>query len=300
MLQREFNQFTKFISNIDPNHIETYKEEFFSRIGKISSLIEKQPDPDSAKDKFFKICKLIEESPLHQRTREKPLGYAGDFLLIDWIYTQKTKGTGIGRFYDEMFHRYEASVAVRNRKDFFIAKCREFAESYRNKVEVLDIGCGSCRDVIEAHPICDNGTRFYYHCVDHEEQAIDYAKNLLEGTDVDKRVHLDCCNAFHFRSEKQYDLIWSAGIFDYLENRSAIILLKRLWRNLKSDGQLVFGNFSPKNPTRTGMELIGKWYLIHRSAHELIMLCEKASIPYSSICVESEPMGVNFFCTMTK
>jgi len=300
MLQREFYQFTKFISDIQPDEIGSYKEEFFSRIDKIASLIEKQPDPESAKEDFFNLCHAIDESPLHQRTRKKPLGYAGDFLLIDWIYTQKISGNGAGRFYDEMFHRYEASIAVRNRKDFFISKCREFAESNRNKVDVLDIGCGSCRDIIEAHNICDNGTRFYYHCVDHEKEAIHYARNLLKGTGVEERVFLDCRNAFHFRSDKMYDLIWSAGIFDYLDNRSAAVLIKRLWRNLKSDGQMIFGNFSPKNPTRKGMELIGKWYLIHRSAHDLIMLCENASIPYRSIRVESEPLGVNYFCILEK
>ena len=300
LLQRELNEFSTFLSEINSENIDDYKSEFFSRIDKISTLIEAQPDPEAARKQFYEMCSLVEESPLHRRTRRKPLGYAGDFLLIDWIYTQKTRGSSIGKFFDEMFHTYEAAIAVRNRKEFFIRKCNALADSKKDRVDVLDIGCGSCRDVIEAHAVCDNGTRFYYHCVDHEQEAIDYAEVLLKESGISTRVKLDCTNAFRVQTNKTYDLIWSAGIFDYLDDRTAKLLIRKLWRLLKPGGQLIFGNFSPKNPTRTGMELIGQWYLIHRSAHELISLCEDTGVKYSSIHIESEPLGVNLFCVLSK
>lgn len=300
VLQKEFVHFSRFLAEIDPDRIESYKTEFFSRIQKIAGMIEKEPDPESAKKQFYEICSLIEESPLHKRTRRKPLGYPGDFLLIDWIYTREVRGSRIGRFFDALFHSYEAAVAVRNRKDFFIRKCNELAESKNERVDVLDVGCGSCRDVIEAHSMCDNGTQFFYHCVDHEKEAIRYASRLLEESGISERIKLDCTSAFKIRTDNTYDLIWSAGLFDYLNDRTASLLIKKLWRNLKPGGRFIFGNFSPKNPTRTGMELIGHWVLIHRSAHELVRICEQAGIQYASIHVESEPLGVNLFCELAK
>jgi extracellular factor (EF) 3-hydroxypalmitic acid methyl ester biosynthesis protein len=300
LLQEEFLQFSKFLSSIDSDHIESYKDDFFDRIEKISKLINEQPNPENARDEFFNVCCNIEKSPLHKRTRKKPLGYPGDFLLIDWIYTREVKGRGIGELFDEMFHLYEAAIAVRNRKEFFINKCKELADSNVNQIDILDIGCGSCRDIVDAHTVCDNGTRFYYHCVDHEKEAINYAKKLLKNARISDRVQLDCCNAFQLRTKKQYDLIWSAGLFDYLSNRTAKLLIRKLWKNLKPGGQLIFGNFSPTNPTRMGMELIGKWYLIHRSSHELLKLCDETGIVYRTLHVESEPMGVNLFCILTK
>ena len=300
LLQEAFLQFSEFLSDIDSDHIDSYKNDFFNRIEKISELINEQPDPESARDEFFRVCRNIERSPLHRRTRKKPLGYPGDYLLIDWIYTREVKGKGSGKLFDRMFHLYEAAIAVRNRKDYFINKCRELADSNVNQIDILDIGCGSCRDIVDAHTVCDNGTRFYYHCVDHEKEAIKYAGKLLKNAKISDRVRLDCSNAFQLRTKKQYDLIWSAGLFDYLSNRSAKLLIRKLWKNLKPGGQLIFGNFSPTNPTKTGMELIGKWYLIHRSSHELLKLCEEAGIAYQTLRVESEPMGVNLFCTLTK
>ncbi len=300
LLHREFIAFSQFLSDIDKNQIETYKTAFFQHIDRIASLIDQYPDPETARNEFFKLCSTIEESPLHARTRSKPLGYAGDFLLIDWIYTQKVSGSSRGQFFDQMFHLYDAAVAVRNRKAFFISKCKALAASKLDRIEILDIGCGSCRDIVEAHSVCDNGTQFYYHCVDNEKKAVDYAEQLLEDAGISNRVTLECRNAFQLHSVKQYDLIWCAGLFDYLSDRTASLLIKKLWRNIKTGGEFVFGNFSPENTTRTGMELIGQWYLIHRNSHQLLKICEKAGVDYSSLRVESEPLGVNLFCIITK
>ena len=102
------------------------------------------------------------------------------------------------------------------------------------------------------------------------------------------------------KTSQKYYLIWIAGLFDYLDDRVAKILLKKLWRYLKDGGELVFGNYSPDNPTRTGMELVARWNLIHRSANDLIKLCTDTGLSFSEIEVESEPLGVNLFCVISK
>ena len=89
-------------------------------------------------------------------------------------------------------------------------------------------------------------------------------------------------------------------MFDYLDDRVAALLLKKVWRYLKDDGQIIFGNFSPNNPTKHGMDFLVKWHLIHRSVDDLISLCKAARIPYSEVEVESEPLGVNLFCIIKK
>ena len=140
----------------------------------------------------------------------------------------------------------------------------------------------------------------HFHCVDHEPRAMEYAENILSKTSMRKNVHLDTCNVFKIKTDKKYDLIWSAGLFDYLEDRVAVLLLKRMWKLLKEGGQIIFGNFSPENPTRKGMELIGKWYLIHRTANELIRLVRSSKLPFHELEVESEVLGINLFCVITK
>jgi extracellular factor (EF) 3-hydroxypalmitic acid methyl ester biosynthesis protein len=299
-LDAALENFTRMISSPDQTNLERFKTTFFNQIEHISELIGRVENPEAKKEHFFRLCGLLDSSLMHGRTREKPLGYAGDFLLIDWIYTHKTAESGLGRWYDELFHSYEAAHAVRNRKQYFLRLCGDLAKRKRRDIHILDLGCGSCRDVIEAVGSLTNGVAFHFHCVDHEPQAIEYARSLLEGSDAESYVELECANVFHAQPSGSYDLIWSAGLFDYLDDRIAALLIRRHWRLLKEGGWFVFGNFSPRNPTRTGMELVGKWYLLHRSADQLLNLCSKAGVPFDMVEVEHEPLGINLFCKIQK
>lgn len=84
--------------------------------------------------------------------------------------------------------------------------------------------------------------------------------------------------AFKFRTNEHYLLIWAAGIFDYFDNDTFVRLLKRYLCFLDEKGELVIGNFSPNNPTRNYMEIVGDWYLNHRSADKLISLSKFSSL----------------------
>ncbi len=299
-IQKQFTNFQKLLSEIDKTNLSEYKETFFQKINNIARTIERAPNKKELENQFFDICTEIESSMMHKRTRKKPLGYAGDFQLIDWIYTKKTASNRKGRLFDLLFHSYEATESVRNRKQYFIQKCNELSHNKKSQFDILNIGCGSCRDVLEMYQYSRNGKHIYFHCVDQEKKAIQYAKKLLANTHIQKNIYLDNKNIFKLRTAKKYDLIWSAGLFDYLEDSIAILLLKKIWRYLKEDGQIIFGNFSPTNPTRKGMEIMGKWHLIHRTADHLIKLCRKTQLPFSEIEIESEPLRINLFCIIKK
>jgi extracellular factor (EF) 3-hydroxypalmitic acid methyl ester biosynthesis protein len=299
-LDEAFDRFSKTVSEIDHADLSIIKDRIFSEIDAIAELIDREPRPDEERERFFRMCGLFDQSLMHQRTRWKPMGYAGDFLVIDWIYTQKTAESGMGRKFDQLFHMYEATRAVRNRKDYFIRTCAELSKRGEARVEVLDLGCGSCRDVLEAHRACNNGVQYYFHCVDHEPRAIEYAQTLLRGTEVESYVRLESRNVFSLHTEKRYDLVWSAGLFDYLNDRAAAMLIRKCWKFVKPGGLFVFGNFSPENPTRRGMELVSRWNLLHRSANQLIGICRESGIDCRSVEVESESLGINLFCRIGK
>jgi extracellular factor (EF) 3-hydroxypalmitic acid methyl ester biosynthesis protein len=224
----------------------------------------------------------------------------GYYLLIDCIYTKKTARSGMGKQLDMVFQSYEAAEAVRNRKKFFIKKCLSLIKEKKGCVDILNLGCGPCRDVLETYQASGNGRNLRFHCVDQEPKAIEYAKKLLNHSHVQNNIQLDCTNIFHIKTDRKYDLIWIAGLFDYLDDRIAKLLLKKIWRYLKQDGQIIVGNFSPKNPTRKGMEAGCRWYLIHRTAQDLIKMVTDAKIPFREVEVASEPLGINLFCMIRK
>ncbi|HHS13952.1 MAG TPA: class I SAM-dependent methyltransferase [bacterium] len=300
-IRREFHRFEKFLaSRTDEKGIASFRDELYNRIQHIADLIEQSDRPEELEAEFFKSFSRFDVSPVHRRARQKPMGYAGDFLLIDWIYTRHTAKDPQGRFFDSLFHSYEAAKSVRNRKRYFIRKCLDLAKSRKSRIDILNIGCGPCRDILETLQALPSNAHVFFHCVDNEQAAIDYAKTLLNGKLDTSRVTLECANCFKLQSDRHYDLIWSAGLFDYLDERIAKILLKRMWRLLKEDGQIIFGNFSPKNPTRRGMELGCHWNLLHRTAGELISLCRETRIPFRELEIESEPLDINLFCIIQK
>jgi len=300
-IQTDFNNFKKLLSNINnTNNLSVYKNDFFNIINTIAEKINHSSDKEHLKEEFFNICSTIDSSIMHQRTREKPCGYAGDYLLIDWIYTKKTATNGAGKLFDELFHSYEAAESVRNRKEYFKKKCKEMYQELNRDIDILDLGCGSCRDVKEIYESLNNGHNINFHCVDSDPRAVTYARKVLNGK-IDKyNIDIDVANVFRLKTNRKYDLIWSAGLFDYLEKRIVILLLKKIWRYLKDNGRIIFGNFSPINPTKNGMELVGKWYLIHRTASELIKICRETGLPISELEVESESSGINLFCVLKK
>jgi len=226
----------------------------------------------------------------------KPYGYAGDFEVIDRIYQNSlSKNPDIQRW-DEYFQSREACQAVRNRKNYFIALMRDIAARSNNEsVRVLNVGCGPARDVLE---YCSSGNGVIkFECVDMDKKAILYAKSVC--SDILDLVTFHRCNIFRYRDENLYKLIWSAGLFDYLDDSSFIALLRRLYKMLEPGGQIVVGNFSTQNPTRDYMEF-GEWFLRHRTEEELLALAESTKIKDISATIGKEPQGINLFLHISK
>ena len=64
---------------------------------------------------------------------------------------------------------------------------------------------------------------------------------------------------------------------------------------LKANAKMIIGNFSENNPSRYCMEVIGDWYLNHRSPELLTQLGCNAGFKKSEITVEQEELGINLF-----
>lgn len=249
-------------------------------------------------------AKELDKGAMFNRSRKKPLGYPGDYLLIDWIYTKETSSGCEGMLWDNFCHRTAATIAVRNRKDFFCKLFNSTAGMAKKRISVLDLASGSCRELCDAIDQCDSmidGSIF--HCVDIEKEATAYACELLNGR-LDKFKfewkNINVIELREFTSNIKYDLIWAAGLFDYLPDRFARTVLMRLWELTTCGGKIVFGNFHPSNPSRNIMEWCLEWPLIYRTEEDLHKLCDVAGIPQDCVQIEQEPLGVCLFCVITR
>ena len=72
-------------------------------------------------------------------------------------------------------------------------------------------------------------------------------------------------------------------------------MVKRLQVAIAPGGELVIGNFSRANPSRSYMELVGEWNLHHRSEDQLRELALQAGADADQLSVGREPENVNLF-----
>lgn len=224
----------------------------------------------------------------------KPQGYAGDYLIIDRIYTYHHSEVEKYKIWDKYSHTHASLKAVRNRKRYFKSKLKHKVNSSNDTFELLDVASGPARDVKELYDEIDSVNKLKVTCVDLDEDAIAYAKKLNQNN-LDKIDFINA-NVLRFRTDKKYNLVWSAGLFDYFNEKAFIMVLSRFKEFVKPGGEIIIGNFNERcNPSRDFMEIMGEWYLHHRTEEELVTLAMKAGFDFPQVNIGREPENVNLF-----
>jgi len=223
----------------------------------------------------------------------KPYGYPGDFLLLDKIFTNYKTRNSRYRIWDDYFQKQAAPCAVRNRKEYFknimMAKSRENSD-----LRMLNVVSGSGRELYELYMNLPDDKIINTSCVEVDDYAIAYSKGL--NTDYLEHIHYMHSNIFRFENDQKYDVIWSAGLFDYMNDKAFLLLLDKFRNWLAPGGEIVIGNFNEENnPSRDYMEIMGDWHLIHRTENQLKDLAKQAGFLNNQIKVGREELNVNLF-----
>lgn len=297
----EIEEFKNFVKSAGSIAEAEFDYEFHSRLWNIEKLSCREPEQRSAlmADFLASTTAEFEVGLLCHHSRTKPLGYAGDHLLIDMIYQRPVADAENGRVMDEFFHRQKAPAAVRNRKSFFIETFAQLCQ-IKASPSILDIACGPCRDVAEAlDEAGETAEGASFHCIDMDPRAIEYAQTIVDPAKAGQ-ICWQVTDAFRLRTRKKHDLVWSAGLFDYLNDRLAAALLRKMWDATAEGGEVIVGNFHTSNPDRAWMEWCGDWHLIHRDEEDMRGICHRAGVPTDSIRFHYEPTGINMFLRISK
>lgn len=302
LIKQEIREFADYLPHIAEEDPEWFAEQLQSKLDYINAMSRCCPED---REELMQYCVQqcapeLAQSLIQRQCIEKPFGYAGDFQIIEWIYDYKSDSPGRGRLWDELFHAQAAPQAVRNRKDFFVDIYTSLCQRTPSTRSVLDIASGPCREVTDAvDQAGDLAKGTHFHCVDIEPKAIAYAQDRVH-TLKEISFQWEIANVIRIRPSRRYDLVWSAGLFDYLNDRLATFLLRRMWDWTKVGGTCVIGNFHASNPSRNYMEWCGDWCLIHRTDDDMRRLCHDAGIPSGQMKITHEPLGVCVFAVLTK
>ncbi len=238
------------------------------------------------------IRESLDENTLIGHGFVKPFGYPGDFTIIHNIYKVHVNPDNKYGNWDRFFQNQAGAQAVRNRKDYFLKRCAEIDNVSGEAKHVLILGSGPATDVNE-YLQNNPHSKIKFDLVDFDQNAIDFAKKQNEP--FKDSIKYFKINVLRYKPYQWYDLIWSAGLFDYFKDKHFVYMVNKYYKYLSDGGEFIIGNFSNSNPTRRLMEVLSDWYLVHRSKNDLVRMALEAEAAEELVEVEMEELGVNLF-----
>lgn len=264
---------------------------------------------------------LVLCSPFAYRTFHKPLGYAGDYEVVDMMLRAPQEGSSLfAKIINVWLLGQAPAQAHRNRvtylTDMLVRETRRIS-ARGTRARVYNLGCGPADEVrrfLREHPIADQAD---LTLLDFNEETLHSLQHTLEALRsqhhrrtpiqlIRKSVHQilkETARSVTANPAKQFDLIYCAGLFDYLSDSVCKRLMNYFYDQLAPDGLLLATNVSDilnrSRPFRYSMEYILDWHLIYRDGRKMLELAPDRAHA-DAVKVITEDTGVNVFVEVRK
>ena len=250
---------------------------------------------------------LFSKSYGANRTRTWPQGYQGDYKTIEFVYRNTPMSEGIGYYLDKYMLSTTLAVGVRERMQK-LAELLKTELINRQQPKVLDIACGSCREVHEIVPEIEKSGA-HFKCIDLDPEALDFALNRLSyaGLSFDRAefIQYNALRMFDYETAVSafgmQDIIYSVGYFDYLADDFLAKLLNSLYLMLNPGGKLIAAFKDATRYRSQGYHWLADWDgFLQRTQEDFDRLFRQAEIPGSALSMTRVKSGSIIFYTATK
>jgi hypothetical protein len=240
---------------------------------------------DAPWEEFVQVClkhpirQLVHQDPFTRRAFVKPRGYAGDAVLLDFVYGREEgwpapEGTSdLGRQVFEFTTGSSACEAVRARRGFIADTVDRLVEESA-RPHVLSIAAGHLREAL----LCAAFKRRKlgrFVALDSDVESLaeisqcygQFGVEVVPGTIrqlLTQRLDLG-----------SFDFVYAMGLFDYLPLSGAQRLTRGMFQMLRPHGRLLVANFLPGILDVGYMESYMAWKLIFRTRHEMVQLADE-------------------------
>ena len=251
-------------------------------------------------------------SPFVHRSFVKPLGYAGDYQMVNMMVEAPLEGTSLyAKIVNAWCLRQGAPAAHRHRIDMLVetlvTEAGRMKEAGR-RLRVMNVGCGPAVEIqrfirdSDLAEVCD------FTLMDFNDETIAYAESRLRAamrksgrqvniTFIQKSVDELLKEVAGLKGEQEqgvFDLVYCAGLFDYLSDRTCKRLMQHFLNWAAPGGLVVSTNVHACNPVRFFMEHIMEWHLIYRDEARMHALLSGAGR------VRLDPSQINIFLEIRK
>ena len=236
-----------------------------------------------AGDEWAAVIKLLRETelfklsqlcPFTKHSFTKPRGYPGDALLLDWIYQDfrlqpKPAVNSLSSVFYSKMSACPAATAVVWRKRHLANLIDDIARQ-TPKARVLAVASGHMREA-DLSIALQRGLIDELVALDQDPLSLSEVETRYasQGMPI-KPMEASIRDLIAGRTKvSDFDLIYSAGLYDYLDDKVAKRLTAVLFTALRPGGRLIVTNFL-KGTQDTGWgEAFMDWFLIYRDQADI-------------------------------
>ncbi len=256
------------------------------------------------------IHPLILRAPFVHRTFSKPMGYAGDYEMVNQIVGDPRQGpSSYFQLVNFMFLQAGVAQAHRNRIDILYDRLENLAAhavQAGRPMRVLNIGCGPALEIQRLIQKCPDFDKLEFVLVDFSEETLAYTRQQLQslqqgtGKTLQLTMQQESVNQLLKRAvltqpiaeADKFDYVYCAGLFDYLTDKVCNRLIKYLISQSRAGGRLVVTNVHSNNQERRWMEHFLEWHLIYRDEQGMQKILPPG---LRDIEIFTDVTGVNIF-----
>jgi extracellular factor (EF) 3-hydroxypalmitic acid methyl ester biosynthesis protein len=261
---------------------------FWTKANALVEPVRDNPDALAATKRYTErvLTPELMGGPIWRRSYEKPLGYPGDFQIMNQVYDWKRLGKTL---YDKLQHRLglENAACVASRADLVrLSMDEEIRRAPEHVTHIASLGCGSAREVIGYLDASHIPGRASFTLIDQDQGALSYAYERTYPAVMRHggEVSVQCLNASFiqllrtgelFGKLPPQDMIYSVGLVDYFQARRAKSFIAALYEHLAPGGLLIIGNLKHSEIScYWPMEFICDWTVVYRTDEQMRALAE--------------------------
>ena len=258
------------------------------------------------------LLPLMMASPFFNRVYSKPLGYAGDYEMVNMMFRKERGGkTTYAQVVNDWLLNGGPPQAHRNRiylLEKMLTKAAEDATFSNKNLRVLNVGCGPVQELQLFIAKNKSAHRFSFDLLDFNAETLGYAKQQIESITADraeapkvtyilKTVQELLRQAIEMPANFQsYDIIYCAGLFDYLSDRVCAKLTRLFYQWCEPGGRVIVTNVHSSNPVKGLMEHVMEWHLVMRDELDMVRLVPDLE----PLKVYTDDTGINVFLEIEK
>jgi len=259
---------------------------------------------------------------LQRRAYEKPLGYAGDYRMMELCFAPEPTGDGLfARFLHSIGQNYGLVRTVVAREAVMRSAVRGASEAPGDApIRILALAAGPAIELrrwLEETPMLGRPVHLILLDQDpsaHESAHRHLTRILLERHHGMLPVTVQC---LHFSVRqllkpltpddhevcdalRDLDLVYSAGLYDYLPELVALRLTRTLYGKLRPSGRMLMGNLVETPDSTWMMEYVLGWTLLYRTDESMLRLGHRLSPAPERVGITRDTTGRCLFLDVRK